>query len=67
MCESGDTEGGTICVESIIGDGERNGRLYGVLKFAAGIPSEGAPVAKNDGLAYSEGDVVVAADMGYGR
>ncbi len=61
MWERGVCDGGNICAGSTMGDGERKGRVKGVLKSAAGMPP-GLPC----GNPYSDGDVV-AADMGKGR
>lgn len=67
MKESGETEGWIIPPAlSTIGFGERYGTENGVLLYdEAGRAPVSGPWEKKPGLANSEGDVVVAADMGY--
>jgi hypothetical protein len=48
--------------------GDTNGMLNcGWMFVATGVDSPGGPVEKSEGLAKSEGEFVVAADMGWPR
>jgi hypothetical protein len=69
MNDSGETEGWIIPPEgSTIGFGERYGTEKGVVLYDdAGRAPESGPCEKKPGLAKSDGEVVVAADIGYCR
>lgn len=68
MNERGETEGGIMPpAGSTIGLGERYGTEYGAVPYdEAGRAAESGGWEKNPGLwLYSDGDAVVAADIGY--
>ena len=63
ICDNGETDGAIMAEGSIIGEGDKKGMLYGVLKSAAGMGTETGFGMKKPGLAKSEASLAVA-EMG---